>query len=336
VPDGLRLRPLDAGDADELRRIRAAPEVARWWGPPEEGFPLDDEPHQRRLVIDVGGAVAGLVQVFEEPDPMHRYAAVDLFLDPAFQRRGIGSEAVWLVTRHLIDECGHHRITIDPAVSNEAAIRACANAGFKRVGVMCRYERDPNGGGWHDGLLMEFLAQEGDVRTAHTSELDRATLAAARALLVDAFDGGFSDRDWDHTLGGVHALVWEGRDLVGHGSVVQRTLLHHGGAFRTGYVEGVAVRADRRGRDYGATIMDALERVIRGGHELGALSATEEALGFYERRGWERWQGPSSSLTPTGIIRTPDDDGAIFVLPVTAPLDMSSDLTCDWREGDVW
>jgi aminoglycoside 6'-N-acetyltransferase len=62
--------------------------------------------------------------------------------------------------RHLIDERGHHRITIDPAAANTAAIRAYEKVGFRRVGVMRSYERDAGGDGWHDGLLMELLAGE--------------------------------------------------------------------------------------------------------------------------------------------------------------------------------
>ena len=61
--------------------------------------------------------------------------------------------------RHLIDERGHHRITIDPAAGNAAAIRAYEKAGFTRVGIMRRYERDVGGGGWHDGLLMEYVSE---------------------------------------------------------------------------------------------------------------------------------------------------------------------------------
>ena len=61
---------------------------------------------------------------------------------------------------HLIGERGHHRVTIDPATSNTAAIRAYEKAGFKAVGVMRRYERDIDGEGWHDGLLMDFVAGE--------------------------------------------------------------------------------------------------------------------------------------------------------------------------------
>jgi aminoglycoside 2'-N-acetyltransferase I len=179
------------------------------------------------------------------------------------------------------------------------------------------------------------MARMTEVRTAHTADLDAATLRAARALLYNVFDD-MTDDDWEHALGGVHALVWEGAELIGHASVIQRRLLHGGRALRTGYVEGVGVRADRRGRGHGAAMMQALERVVRGAYDLGALGATDEAADFYAARGWQLWQGPSSALTPTGVKRTAEDDGAIYVLPLHVPLDLSSELTCDWRDGDVW
>ncbi|MGH3905805.1 MAG: GNAT family N-acetyltransferase [Pseudonocardiaceae bacterium] len=175
-----------------------------------------------------------------------------------------------------------------------------------------------------------------EVCTAHTADLDAATLEAARALLDDVVEGDMSDHDWEHALGGVHVLVWEGAELIGHASVVQRRLLHGGRALRTGYVEGVGVRADRRRRGHGTAMMAALERVVRGAYDLGALGATDEAADFYAARGWKLWQGPSSALTPTGIERTEEEDGCIYVLAVAVPLDLSGELTCDWRDGDVW
>jgi aminoglycoside 6'-N-acetyltransferase len=158
-PLGLTLRPLLDGDEGELRRIHATAEVARWWDSPDESFPWD-EPESTRLAIVVDGAIAGLIQFHEEPEPKYRHAEVDLFLDPALHGRGLGSEAVGLVVRHLIENRGHHRITIDPATTNTAAIRAYEKVGFKPVGVMRQAERDPDGGGWHDSLLMELLADE--------------------------------------------------------------------------------------------------------------------------------------------------------------------------------
>ena len=157
MADRLVLRPLAPGDEAELRRIHATPEVARWWDAPEDGFPWTDDPDSTRLVIEVDGAVAGMIQFDEEQEPKYRHAMVDLFLEAPFQGRGLGTEAVRRVVRHLVDERGHHRITIDPAADNAAAIRAYEKAGFRIVGVLRRYERDPDGAGWHDGLLMEYV-----------------------------------------------------------------------------------------------------------------------------------------------------------------------------------
>ncbi|MEV7007089.1 GNAT family N-acetyltransferase [Streptosporangium sp. NPDC051022] len=175
-----------------------------------------------------------------------------------------------------------------------------------------------------------------EVHTAHTADLDAGVLKAARALLEEVFDGDLSDEDWDHTLGGIHALVWEGAELVGHAAVVQRRLLHGGRALRTGYVEGVGVRADRRRRGYGAAMMAALERVVCGAYDLGALSASDMAVNFYVARGWKQWQGSTWTLTPMGVVRTDEEDEGVHVYPLAAPLDLTGDLTCDWRDGDVW
>lgn len=175
-----------------------------------------------------------------------------------------------------------------------------------------------------------------ELRTAHTADLDAANLEAARVLLDEAFHGEVTDADWEHALGGIHALVWDGPALIGHGSVIQRRLLHRGRALRAGYVEAVAVRADRQGQGHGAAVMGALERVLRGAYDLGALGSTTEGAGFYAARGWQLWRGPSSALTPVGIRPTSDDDGCLYVFELGVPLDLSGELTCDWREGDVW
>ncbi|MBA3279582.1 MAG: GNAT family N-acetyltransferase [Geodermatophilaceae bacterium] len=174
------------------------------------------------------------------------------------------------------------------------------------------------------------------VRTAHTAQLSRDELRAIRELLDEAFDGDFTDQDFDHSLGGMHALVWEESRLVGHGSVVMRRLWHAGHALRTGYVEGVAVRADRRRHGYGDAVMARLEELIRYGYVLGALSSSEAALDFYAARSWQLWTGTASVVSPRGLERTKEEEGGIYVLPVSVALDPDGDLACDWRDGDVW
>jgi aminoglycoside 6'-N-acetyltransferase len=155
----LELRPLSPADEEELLRIHHTPEVVRWWDLPEESFPWD-EPDSTRFTIVLDGRIAGLIQYWEEPEPKYRHAGIDLFVDPELHGQGIGAGAVWRVLRLLIDDRGHHRVTIDPAVDNLAAIRCYEEVGFRPVGVMRQAERDADGNGWHDVLLMEVLAGE--------------------------------------------------------------------------------------------------------------------------------------------------------------------------------
>lgn len=173
------------------------------------------------------------------------------------------------------------------------------------------------------------------IRVGHTAGLAAPVLAAARSLLHDVFDD-MTESDWEHSLGGLHALVWEGPDLVGHAALIQRRILYGGKALRAGYVEGVGVRPDRQRRGHGAAMMTALERAIRAAYDLGALGASDAGAAFYAARGWQLWRGPSSALTPDGIRPTPDEDGGIYVLPGATPLDLDAPLTCDWRDGDPW
>jgi aminoglycoside 6'-N-acetyltransferase len=157
----MELLPLGPEHGDDLRRIRGLPGVLRWWDPPEDDFPLGDAPELTRFAVIVDGAVAGMIQYGEELEPKYKSASIDLFLDPAVHNRGVGTAAVAEVVRILVEERGHHRITIDPAVDNAPGIRAYTKVGFRPVGVMRKYERDAGGEGWHDGLLMELVVGEG-------------------------------------------------------------------------------------------------------------------------------------------------------------------------------
>jgi aminoglycoside 2'-N-acetyltransferase I len=173
-------------------------------------------------------------------------------------------------------------------------------------------------------------------RLVHTADLEGEARQRAYEMVSDAFAGEFTDSDWDHALGGMHALIWHHGAIIAHGAVVQRRLLYRGAALRCGYVEAVAVREDWRGQGLAIAILDACEQVIRGGYLLGALSSSDRGRRLYTLRGWLPWCGPTSVLAPTGSKRTPDDDGTVFVLPVGISLDTSAALTCDWRDGDVW
>jgi aminoglycoside 6'-N-acetyltransferase len=156
------LRPLTMDDVPTVAVIQAEPGVASRWGNPDEAelrgkAAGTDECTAFAIVVD--GNVVGLIQYHEEDDPMYRHAGIDLFLSERVQGKGLGTDAVRTMARHLVHDRGHHRLVIDPAADNEAAIRAYEKVGFRPVGVMRQYER-LSGGEWHDGLLMDLLADE--------------------------------------------------------------------------------------------------------------------------------------------------------------------------------
>jgi aminoglycoside 6'-N-acetyltransferase len=153
------LRNASLDDLARITTIRLEPEVERRWGILEEGELEGFLQDEKTFVVEAAGAVIGAIQYDEENEPMYRHASIDIFLTTSRHGEGFGSEAVRVLARYLIEERAHHRLTIDPAADNSAAIRAYEKVGFRPVGVMRSYERGADGT-WHDGLLMELLASE--------------------------------------------------------------------------------------------------------------------------------------------------------------------------------
>ena len=144
-----RFRPEDAG---ALEALLAESEVKRWWA---DG----DYDRDHGWVVEVDGEPAGWVQYEEETYEWYPSVALDIALTTALHGRGYGRRVLRLAIEHFVAK-GHHRFTIDPATRNERAIRCYAAVGFKPVGVLRAYERDPEGG-WKDGLLMDLVVLDG-------------------------------------------------------------------------------------------------------------------------------------------------------------------------------
>ncbi|HLG00361.1 MAG TPA: GNAT family protein [Acidimicrobiia bacterium] len=165
VLEGLRvvLRRAVEADVDAILDLLQSPGVAEWW--PDAAREdvitktVEGGGDTVGFVIEVEGAFAGFIQYWEEDDTAYRHAGIDVALGAGYRDRGVGTDAVRTMARHLLDDLGHHRVVIDPAAHNARAIRAYEKVGFKRVGVMRRYERGADGT-WHDSLLMDLLSDD--------------------------------------------------------------------------------------------------------------------------------------------------------------------------------
>lgn len=160
--DRVTLRPLAEADLPRLLEVLQQPGVREWW--PEYDMArlradAFETPDVTSLAIEFSGEFVGLIMYTEQPDPYYKSAGIDITLDVEHLGQGLGSDAMRTLARHLFDERGHHRLTIDPAVANERAIGAYRKVGFKPVGIMREYERGA-GGTWHDNLFMDMLSGE--------------------------------------------------------------------------------------------------------------------------------------------------------------------------------
>jgi aminoglycoside 2'-N-acetyltransferase I len=174
------------------------------------------------------------------------------------------------------------------------------------------------------------------VRRFTTTEASTDLLAEIRHLLEVAFEGDFSDEDWEHALGGWHVVVEDGDAVVSHAAVVPRILEVADRPFRTGYVEGVATAPARRRQGLGSLAMAEISEVVRSEFELGALSTGDHS--FYERLGWERWQGPTFVRGGSALIRTEEEDDALMVFRFgpSKDVELTAALSCESRPGDDW
>ena len=152
----------------------------------------------------------------------------------------------------------------------------------------------------------------------------------------DAFDGDFSDDDWEHNIGGQHVVVDEVDGPVAHAAVVPRVLEIAGRDFRSGYVEGVATVPARQRAGLASVVMAEAGDIIRRHFELGGLST--DRYRFYERLGWERWHGPTFARTGSEATRTQEDDDGVMVLRfgASADVDLRAAISCEARPGDDW
>lgn len=134
----------------------------------------------------------------------------------------------------------------------------------------------------------------------------------------------------------VHLLARLEDRPVSHACWVTRWLQPDGlPLLKTAYIEAVATIPTFRRKGVGRAVMQRVATEIQD-YALGGLCAAHDHIHFYQHLGWEMWCGPKAIRTPTALIETPDEDVMILRTANTPMLDVSTAITAEWREGDLW
>lgn len=173
-------------------------------------------------------------------------------------------------------------------------------------------------------------------RVVRSDELTPQRSTQVRSLLLRAFRGELTEEDWQHALGGWHVFLEREGSVIAHAAVVPRELHVDGLPYRTGYVEAVVVDPPHQGSGLGSVVLATVTTLVEEHFEMGGLSTG--AHRFYERAGWERWQGPVFARTAAGPVRLPEEDDAVMVLRFgrSTTIDLTSSISCEARAGDNW
>lgn len=146
-------------DRDPLVTILLEPEVAFWWvgyTPERVQEEFIDEAAAR--IIEVEGECVGALLVLRGDDDEYPTTVMHLFIGTRFRGRRIGEEALALALRREFAD-GITRVTLDPNVNNDGAIRSYERLGFQRIGVLRDYQVRP-GGHLEDALFLDLTRSD--------------------------------------------------------------------------------------------------------------------------------------------------------------------------------
>ena len=135
-------KPMTATDLPLIRRWLETPEVARWWGRPDEQYALVsgdlDHPDMDQFIVALGEHPFGYIQCyplstwnqgFGSHPPATR--GIDQFIgEPEMIGCGHGSSFIRQFAEALLAS-GIPRVVTDPDPDNGRAVRAYAKAGFQ-------------------------------------------------------------------------------------------------------------------------------------------------------------------------------------------------------------
>jgi aminoglycoside 2'-N-acetyltransferase I len=174
------------------------------------------------------------------------------------------------------------------------------------------------------------------VTFAQTEALD----AAMRAAIIQVCIAAHQEEDFNNLFsyipaGGRHFLAYRGTEVMSHAVVTTRWLQpENQPLLKTAYVDAVATLPRYQGQGYGSAVMRCLAENIAD-YEIACLETEQPA--FYERLGWEVWQGALAGRSEHGMIPTPEQAGVMILrLTRTPVLNLDGGLTIECQGGRIW
>ena len=111
---------------------------------------------QLRLMITLtaDGTPVGTID-FLNFDPLNNRAELGLFIDSAYRGKGLGLQALDLLTAYAREHIGLRQLYVYIALDNEVCLKLFEDYGYRRVGVIQSWVK--RGSRYHDVALLQMI-----------------------------------------------------------------------------------------------------------------------------------------------------------------------------------
>lgn len=174
------LRPVDRDDYPVLHAWRSDLDTLHLWSSIRRLVTLEEFVHEFEGMVRTTHTLMAVERQSEKAigfvqayglDPIHRYALLLMFVEPAAWSRGYAIEVGLLFTRHLFYDFGLRKLYADIYEYNQPSIQLVRKLGFVEEGRR-RHHAWYNDRYW-DMLLFALYREEWDIRHARWNQLMR-------------------------------------------------------------------------------------------------------------------------------------------------------------------
>lgn len=167
-----------------------------------------------------------------------------------------------------------------------------------------------------------------------TTEVNDNDLHSLYEMLVDAFEGDFSEEDFLHTYGGIRILGILNTRVIAHAALIPRNMLIDHQETIVGYVEGFAVASQYQGQGFGKRLIKTVTELCLDNYTVSMLSTGEHD--FYRAFGWMDFQGKSYVIEDGVKIRSAEEDSGLMIRSEEPGKYLQAEISCFARPGDAW
>lgn len=134
------------------------------------------------------------------------------------------------------------------------------------------------------------------------TDINKELSEKIKSMLHRAYEGDFSEEDWERTLGGVRYLGWIGDELIANGPICSRTIWLNYIETHVGFIEAIAVEPKFWSKSYGTQLIQLISKDTLSAFTVFMLSLFEKVFSQKDFVFADLTVLPALSITNTGRV----------------------------------